>query len=106
MLTCEAVITEACHLMQSEPSGKEEVLALIERGVLKIDFSLQAEAVAVKDLMAKYKSAPMDFADGCVVRMSETVENATFFTLDGDFRIYRKNGKDSIPLIIPDDVRS
>jgi len=106
MLTCEAVITEACYLMRSEPSGKEDVLALIERGILRIDFSLQTEARAIKDLMMKYENVPMDFADGCIVRMSELIENAVVFTLDGDFWIYRKNGKEQIPLVIPDDVRS
>jgi len=106
MLTCEAVITEACYLMRSEPNGKEDVLALIERGILKIDFSLQMEVEAIKDLMTTYENVPMDFADGCLVRMSELTENANVFTLDGDFWIYRKNGKEQIPLLIPDDVRS
>jgi len=106
VLTCEAVITEACYLMRSEPNGKEDVLALIERGILKIDFSLQMEVEAIKDLMTTYENVPMDFADGCLVRMSELTENANVFTLDGDFWIYRKNGKEQIPLLIPDDVRS
>jgi len=106
MLTCEAVITEACYLMRSEPNGKEDVLALIERGILKIDFSLQMEVEAIKDLMTTYENVPMDFADGCLVRMSELTENANVFTLDGDFWIYRKNGKEQISLLIPDDVRS
>jgi uncharacterized protein len=106
MLTCEAVITEACHLMRTEPNGKEDVLTLIERGILKIDLYLEAEVGAIKKLMTKYENVPMDFADGCLVRMSELNENATVFTLDGDFWIYRKNGGKQIPLIIPEDVRS
>ena len=106
MLTCEAVITEACHLMRSEANGKEAVLSLIERGILEINFSLEKEVRAVKELMSKYENVPMDFADGCVVRMSELNENAVVFTLDGDFWIYRQNGKKQIPLIIPADVRS
>ena len=92
--------------MRSEPNGKEDILALIERGILKIDFSLQTEVEAIKDLMTKYENVPMDFADGCLVRMSELTENANVFTLDGDFWVYRKNGKEQIPLLIPDDVRS
>ena len=106
MLTCEAVITEACYLMRTEPNGKEDVLHLIERGILKIDFSLETEVGAIKNLMTKYENVPMDFADGCLVRMSEVNENATVFTLDGDFWIYRKNGGKQIPLIIPEDARS
>ena len=46
----------------------------------------------------------MDFADACLVRMSELIENSIVFTVDGDFRIYRKNGKKEIPLIIPGSI--
>ncbi len=103
--TCEAVITEACYLMQRQHRGKEDVLALIERGILRIDFELQNETTAVKELMSNYENVPMDFADACVVRMSEMMNDSTVFTLDGDFWIYRKNGGEQIPLIIPDDVK-
>ena len=106
MLTCEAVVTEATYLMQGEPNGKETVLALIERGIMKIDFSLQNEVTAIKDLMMKYETVPMDFADGCLVRMSEMIKNSVVFTLDSDFWVYRKNGKEQIPLIIPKDLHS
>ena len=106
MRTCEAVITEASNLMQSVPNGKEDVLALIERGILQIDFSLQNEVPPIKDLISKYETVQMDFADGCLVRMSETIENSVVFTLDSDFWIYRKNGKEQIPLIIPNDLRT
>jgi predicted nucleic acid-binding protein len=68
---------------------------------LQIDFSLQTEIEAVEKLIKKYADVPMDFADACLVRMSELTGNATVFTLDSDFHIYRKNGKKKIDLIIP-----
>lgn len=46
----------------------------------------------------------MSLADACLVRMSEIYANSVVFTLDSDFRIYRKNKKQMINLIIPDDV--
>jgi len=46
----------------------------------------------------------MSLADACLVRMSEIYSNSVVFTLDSDFRIYRKNKKQMINLIIPDDV--
>jgi len=55
----------------------------------------------IKKLIKKYDSIPMDFADACLVRMSELIENSVVFTVDGDFLIYRKNGKKEIPLIYP-----
>ena len=100
-LTCEAVIVEACFLMAHLPNGKENVLKLVSSGVLQIDFSLQTEIEAVEKLIKKYADVPMDFADACLVRMSEQVENSIVFTTDSDFHIYRKNGKQKIDLIIP-----
>ena len=100
-LTCEAVIVEACFLTAHLRGGKANVLKLVSSGVLQIDFSLQTEIEAVEKLIKKYADVPMDFADACLVRMSELIENSIVFTVDGDFRIYRKNGKKEIPLIIP-----
>ena len=100
-LTCEAVIVEACFLTAHLKGGKENVLKLVSSGVLQIDFSLQAEIEAVEKLIKKYSDVPMDFADACLVRMSELLDNSTVFTLDGDFHIYRKNGNKKIDLIFP-----
>lgn len=102
--TCEAVITEACFLLQDVSDGEQKVLQMIERGVLQIDFSLSDEVQMVKILMKKYKDVPMSLADACLVRMSELIDNSVVFTVDSDFRIYRKNGKKEISLIIPDKV--
>jgi len=100
-LTCEAVITEACYLMQSKPDGKADVLKMLDDGALQIDFSLSDEVSEIKKLIRKYDSVPMDFADACLVRMSKLIENSIVFTVDLDFLIYRKNGKKQIPLIYP-----
>ena len=101
-LTCEAVIVEACFLLHHIKDGEQDVLSLIEAGILQIDFSISAEATAVRTLMQKYIDVPMSLADACLVRMSELINNSVVFTLDSDFHIYRKNGKQKIDLIIPD----
>jgi len=100
-LTCEAVIVEACFLLAHLQAGKENVLKLVSSGVLQIDFSLQKEIETIEKLTKKYADVPMDFADACLVRMSETVKDSVVFTTDSDFHIYRKNGKQKISLIIP-----
>jgi predicted nucleic acid-binding protein len=101
-LTCEAVITEACYLLQDISDGEDKVLQMIELGVLQVSFSLPAEVKTVKALMKKYKNVPMSLADACLVRMCELTENSVVFTVDSDFHIYRKNGKRKIDLIIPE----
>lgn len=52
--------------------------------------------------MIKYTNVPMSFADACLVRMAEQYLNSTILTLDSDFRVYRKNGNQIIPVIMPD----
>ncbi len=100
--TCEGVIAEARHLLKAIENGQQTLLAFIEQGFLRIDFSLAAEIAEVEALMQKYRDVPMDLADACLVRMSELIEGSTVFTLDSDFWVYRKSGKKQIPLIIPD----
>lgn len=104
-LTCEAVITEASHLLYGKPQAQKNLLAFLEEGFIEIPFSLSAEAAKVQTLMQKYADVPMDLADACLVRMSELIKNAVVFTLDGDFLIYRKNGRQEIPTIIPNERR-
>lgn len=104
-LTCDAVIAEACHLLRREHGGTEKVFMLLKSGALLLAFDLSTEIAAVDALMKKYKDVPMDFADACLVRMSELHNDAQVFTVDGDFRIYRKHGKKEISLVIPDSIR-
>ena len=46
---------------------------------------------------------PMDFADACLVRMSEIYPTSKIFTIDSDFRIYRKQDKKVVSLLIPNE---
>jgi hypothetical protein len=43
----------------------------------------------------------MSLADGCLVRMSELTADSTVFTVDSDFRRYRRHRRQKIPLLIP-----
>ncbi|MEO1183101.1 MAG: pilus assembly protein, partial [Cyanobacteria bacterium J06636_28] len=52
--------------------------------------------------LAKYSSVPMSLADSCLVRMVEKRPESQLLTLDGDFRIYRKNRTQAISVIMPD----
>ena len=101
MVTCEAVMSEACFLLHRINNGQDAVLDLIVRGVIEISFSLSAELPAVRKLMGRYASVPMSLADACLVRMSELDDKATVLTLDSDFSIYRRNRRQVIPTICP-----
>ena len=99
---CESVITESCFLLDRLHNGKNNVLAMLKAGVLAIDFSLSDEVETVQTLIKKYENVPMSLTDACLVRMSELADDSAVFTLDGNFHIYRKNGRRKIALIIPE----
>jgi predicted nucleic acid-binding protein len=101
MATCEAVLSEACFLLQRINGGQDAVLELVARGVVSVAFSLASELLAVRKLMERYASVPMSLADACIVRMSELDPRATVVTLDSDFKIYRRNRRQTIALLQP-----
>lgn len=101
LLTCEAVISEACFLVQSLPGGREAVLGLLERQLVAIAFDLQKEAPAIARLLTRYAELPTALADACLVRMAEQHEGSPVLTLDTDFRIYRIHGRRVVPTLLP-----
>lgn len=100
MLTCEAVLSEACFLLAQTELGNEPVLRLLQRGVLALPFRLEDQAQAITRLLEKYRSVPISLADACLVRMSELYPGQVF-TIDNDFSVYRRHGRQVIPAIVP-----
>jgi hypothetical protein len=70
--------------------------------MLVLDFQLAAELEVVRKLMMKYANVPMALADACLVRMSELAPRAAIVTVDSDFRVYRRNGRQAIPVVMPE----
>jgi predicted nucleic acid-binding protein len=103
LLTCEAVITEAFHLLRTLPRAQAAILEMLSEGVLAIPFRLREHSPEILALLRRYANVPMSLADACLVRMSEVVSDCVVFTLDSDFRIYRRRGRQKIPLEIPPD---
>lgn len=101
-LTCEAVVAETCFLLARAGFDPARALALVERGVVKIAFSLADELVAVRLLFERYDNVPASLADACLIRLSELNESCRVMTLDSDFHIYRRHGRKAIPLITPE----
>ncbi len=100
--TCEAVISESLFLLERARDGKEALCGLIERGIVVVRYSFDDELTETLRLIRRYNDTPMSFADACLVRMAEKSDGAVVFTTDSDFRTYRKNGRQVIPLIIPE----
>lgn len=101
LYTCEAVLTEACFLLDGVAGGSQALLELVQKSLVKVEFSLQEEVSSIKRLLMRYGNVPMDFADACMVRLSELHESSTLWTIDSDFQIYRRNGRTVIPVLMP-----
>ncbi len=100
-VTCEPVLTEAFHLLAKVHGGCASLRTALRERLIILDFDLRAELPSVLQLMESYEGIPMSLADACLVRMAELSGNTPVFTLDQDFRIYRKNRTGAIALIAP-----
>ena len=98
MLTSEAVLSEACYLLEHL---SDHLLEMVQLNALEIEPLFPTQGVRIRELMRRY--APrMQLADACVVRLSELHPAARVLTTDtADFRIYRRNRSEKLPLILP-----
>ena len=99
--TCEAVLSEACFLLQRYPGGPESALELLRRQLVTVTFRLEEEVTAVTRLLSRYANVRMSLADACLVRMSEQRSESGVLTLDRHFRLYRRRGREVIHAIMP-----
>jgi predicted nucleic acid-binding protein len=104
LLTCESALSEACFLARRTHDGVAGILGLLDRGVVQLGLVLQEHFAEVSALMRRYSNVPMSLADACLVRLAELVPHCVLFTLDRDFRIYRRHKREKMPLLIPADV--
>jgi len=98
-LSCEAALSEASHLLGG--SGTRSLVSLLRRGALVCGFRFADDTAAVLRLLERYADVPMSFADACLVRMSETLNDPVLVTTDTDFLIYRRHGRQAIPCLLP-----
>jgi uncharacterized protein len=101
--TCEAVLSEAIVLLQSERIGAEPILRLLERRIVRLDFVMDDHRSDVFRLLRQHADRPMSLADACLVRMAERAQPCQVFTTDKDFLVYRRKGRQVIPLLAPFD---
>jgi uncharacterized protein len=98
-MTCEAVLSEVSHLLGARRAGS--LVSLLRRGALVCRYRFADDIEAVLRLLEKYADVPMSFADACLVRMTETINDPTLLTTDTDFRIYRRHGRLIVPCLLP-----
>ncbi len=102
-ITSEPVLTEAAFLLARDGFDADELFSLAEAGLLRVGLEFEAERASLRELMARYRNVPMSLADATLVRLAELHEDSRVFTLDADFRIYRRHRNRVIPLLMPDE---
>lgn len=101
LLTCEAVISEAVFLLQDDGLAAEPIFEALERRQVVVQFLAREHWPDLKRLMCKYADLPISLADACLVRMTELTAQCQVLTADHHFRIYRRHGRQIIPLLAP-----
>ena len=97
LTTCEAVLAETEFLVSG--SGPQ-LMEMVRRGTLRTVPLLPDHAEQLAALMRRY--ARMQFADACVVRLSEVLADSVVYTTDGrDFAIYRRRRNEPIKAVTP-----
>jgi uncharacterized protein len=100
LLTCEAVLAETAFHLESVPV----VLALLREGLVTLAFDCRDHLAQLALLADRYASRKPDLADLCLIRMSELFPRHSVITVDRtDFRVYRRNKRETIPLVCPPD---
>ena len=101
LVTCEAVISEACFLLRGSPPAHRQLRLWAESGYLLHKSADRSALLRSLALMDRYASVPMSFADACLVALAESNPNARLFTLDRDFLIYRQHEDKALDLLAP-----
>ncbi len=95
LLTCEAVLAEAAFHLRNVPL----VLSMVREGLVTLAFNCQEHLSQLAELAARYADRHPDL---CLIRLSELHPQHSVITVDReDFRVYRRNKREAIPLIYP-----
>lgn len=101
MLSCEAVVAETCFLLKRSGFDPSLALQFIERGVVQLPFVLQEQIGSVGSLFKRYGNVSASLADAALIRLAEINDSPLLLTTDSNFHIYRRHGRQMIPLASP-----
>jgi predicted nucleic acid-binding protein len=105
VVSTEAVLTEATHLLAGVQGGRAACVDFFLSGGALLVPSSQASLQRVRRLLDKYADLPMDFADATLVALAEELDCVSVFTTDRtDFSVYRLKGRKSFRILPNDGV--
>ena len=98
LLTCDAVLAEtAFHL-----GDTALVLEFVRQGLVSPTLDVIDHLPRLLQIARRFEDQKPDLADICLIRLSELYPQHSVITTDvHDFRMYRRNRREVIPLIVP-----
>jgi predicted nucleic acid-binding protein len=107
LMTSEAVLTEAFHLIGRSRNDLQVTWRFIRSGSIVLANIAHSELPALDILMSRYSDRPMDFADATLVHLANRERISTVFTIDHrDFQTYRMDGGRRFRVLPPPPVSS
>jgi predicted nucleic acid-binding protein len=102
VVSTEAVLTEATHLLGRVRGGRQACLDFILGGGAVLVPSTGPALRRARELLEQYADLPMDYADATLVVLGEELGTDLVFTTDRrDFRLYRLRGRKPFR-VVPD----
>ena len=90
IVSTEAVLTEASHLLGALPGGPGACVTYFLRGAAILVPMTSGLLGRCRVLMERYSDLPMDYADATLVALAEELDTDAVLTTDRrDFEIYR-----------------
>ena len=100
LVTSEAVVTEATHLLGRLPRGVSTCVDFIMDSQIHIMSTSFETLKRVSALIKKYEDIPMDYADATLVVLAEELETNQILTLDRrGFSAYRLHSRTPFHII-------
>ena len=94
VVSTEAVLTEASHLLGRIPGGRAACLDFFLAGGATVVPQTRSTLARCRALIERYEEVPMDYADASLVVLAEDLDTRLVFTTDRkDFSIYRIGGR-------------
>ena len=94
IVSTEAILTEATHLLGRVKGGKQACLDFFIAGGALLIPSAEASLRRCRKLLEEYADLPMDYADSTLVALGEELGTNLVFTTDRrDFSVYRLRGR-------------
>jgi predicted nucleic acid-binding protein len=94
VVSTEAVLTEASHLLRSQRGGRAACVEVFVSGAVTLLPLTRGMLRRVHALLQQYVDLPMDFADATLVVLAEELGTDFVLTTDRrDFEIYRIAGR-------------